>query len=95
MAHKPLEKSGIGGEIKGLPTELFILVLFNDDVNSFDHVLTSLMEVCEHTAEQAEQCTFIAHLKGVANIKSGPKSRLQEMCIELIKRGIRVEVRPS
>lgn len=93
MAHKPLEKFGVGSENKGLPTELFILVLFNDDVNSFDHVLTSLIEVCEHTPEQAEQCTFLAHLKGEANIKTGPKSKLQEMGIELIKRGIKVEVR--
>lgn len=52
------------------------LILFNDDVNSFDHVIDSLIEVCEHSQEQAEQCTLITHLKGKCAVKSGTKEDL-------------------
>lgn len=52
------------------------LILFNDDVNTFDHVIKSLIEVCGHTAEQAEQCALIAHLKGKCTVKTGSKDDL-------------------
>lgn len=47
------------------------LVVFNDDVNTFDHVINTLMRVCSHTLEQAEQCTLIIHHKGKCNVKKG------------------------
>lgn len=49
----------------------FNLVLYNDDVNTFEHVITCLVEVCRHTQEQAEQCALIAHYKGKYEIRSG------------------------
>lgn len=52
-------------------TDLMDLVVFNDDVNTFDHVIATLIRVCKHTPEQAEQCTFLIHHKGKCTVKSG------------------------
>lgn len=52
-------------------TDLMDLVVFNDDVNTFDHVISTLIRVCKHTPEQAEQCTFLIHYKGKCAVKSG------------------------
>ncbi|MCM0042543.1 MAG: ATP-dependent Clp protease adaptor ClpS, partial [Algoriphagus sp.] len=51
--------------------EALDLVVFNDDVNTFEHVIQVLMKVCEHTHEQAEQCTLIIHYKGKCAVKKG------------------------
>ena len=52
-------------------TDLMDLVVFNDDVNTFDHVINTLIRVCKHTNEQAEQCTLIIHYKGKCTVKNG------------------------
>ena len=52
-------------------TDQMDLVVFNDDVNTFDHVISTLIRVCKHTPEQAEQCTFLIHYKGKCAVKSG------------------------
>jgi ATP-dependent Clp protease adaptor protein ClpS len=52
-------------------TDLMDLVVFNDDVNTFDHVIQTLIRVCKHTQEQAEQCTLIIHYKGKCTVKNG------------------------
>jgi ATP-dependent Clp protease adaptor protein ClpS len=52
-------------------SEFFDLVLFNDDVNTFDFVIDCLVDVCRHEPLQAEQCALIAHLKGKCTVKSG------------------------
>ena len=52
-------------------TDLMDLVVFNDDVNTFDHVIQTLIRVCKHTNEQAEQCTLIIHYKGKCTVKNG------------------------
>jgi len=64
------------------------LILFNDDVNSFDFVIESLVEVCDHDPVQAEQCAVIAHFKGKCGIKSGTLNELTPMNNELNNRGI-------
>ena len=46
------------------------LILYNDEVNTFDFVIDSLMKVCKHEPEQAEQCTFIVHFKGKCDVSS-------------------------
>jgi ATP-dependent Clp protease adaptor protein ClpS len=72
--------------------DLWELVVFNDDVNSFDHVIETLMDVCEHTAEQAEQCTILIHYKGKCGVKSGEFDQLAIMRNTICKRGISAEV---
>ena len=47
------------------------IVLFNDDVNTFDHVIETLVDVCNHTFEQAEQCSILVHYKGKCTVKTG------------------------
>jgi ATP-dependent Clp protease adaptor protein ClpS len=48
------------------------IIVYNDDVNTFDHVIDTLMRVCEHTPEQAEQCSLIVHYNGKCTVKTGP-----------------------
>ena len=64
------------------------LVLHNDDLNTFDYVIESLIEVCEHDTEQAEQCTFIVHYKGKCEVKKGFFRQLKPLKEELTRRGL-------
>lgn len=68
------------------------LILYNDEVNSFDFVIESLIDVCRHDREQAEQCTLIAHFKGKCGIKSGNIHDLKPFEKELTKRGLTVSI---
>ena len=69
------------------------LILWNDEVNSFDFVIDSLIEVCGHTPEQAETCTWIAHFKGKCPVKSGSFDELKPLYSELTNRKLTVEIR--
>lgn len=53
------------------------IIMYNDDVNTFDHVIDTLMRVCDHTAEQAEQCSLIVHYNGKCTVKTGPIEKLK------------------
>jgi ATP-dependent Clp protease adaptor protein ClpS len=68
------------------------LVLWNDDVNSFDWVIKSLIEICKHEYTQAEQCALIVHNKGKASVKSGEKEELLKLKREFDKRKISTTV---
>lgn len=68
------------------------IILFNDDVNTFDWVIESLMDVCGHTAEQAEQCAWITHLKGKCEVKNGTYEELEPICTDLLNRGLSAEI---
>jgi len=73
-------------------TEVRSLVVFNDDVNTFDWVINTLVEVCEHAPEQAEQCTLIIHFKGKCSVKVGEFESLVSMRNEICRRGISAEI---
>jgi ATP-dependent Clp protease adaptor protein ClpS len=62
------------------------LILYNDDFNTFDFVIESLIDVCGHTTEQAETCTWIVHFKGKCAVKSGSVSELKPYYQELSNR---------
>lgn len=68
------------------------LVLFNDDVNTFDHVIESLIDVCGHEPVQAEQCTVIVHYNGKCAVKEGEFDKLEPMCTALLDRGLSAEI---
>ena len=68
------------------------LIVFNDDFNTFDHVIDSLIKVCEHHPLQAEQCTLIIHNNGKCQVKRGDYDVLASMCTALHERGITAEV---
>lgn len=65
------------------------IVLFNDDVNTFDHVIETLVKVCNHEALQAEQCAMLVHYKGKCDVKSGEITDLVPMCSALLDAGLR------
>lgn len=69
-------------------TDLMDLVVFNDDINTFEHVTRTLMKVCQHTPEQAEQCTLIIHYKGKCQVKSGTFDFLRPMREAICEAGI-------
>ena len=73
-------------------TDLRQLIVFNDDVNTFDHVIETLIKVCGHTAEQAEQCTLLIHYKGKCTVKIGEYEELAAMCTSIHDRGISADV---
>jgi ATP-dependent Clp protease adaptor protein ClpS len=73
-------------------TNQFEIVLFNDDVNTFDFVIDSLIEVCEHTLEQAEQCTILVHYKGKCTVKTGEYKDLKPRCSKLLNKGLSAEI---
>lgn len=72
--------------------KLYALVVFNDDINTFEHVIISLVEVCEHSFEQAEQCTVIIHNKGKCAVKNGDFDELKPFRTAITDRGISAEI---
>lgn len=72
--------------------EKYSLVLYNDEINTFDHVIKSLVEICGHDPVQAEQCALIVHLKGSCDIKSGIMEVLQVMSRSLNAKGLNSKV---
>jgi ATP-dependent Clp protease adaptor protein ClpS len=79
-------------EVLEQETNQFEIVLFNDDVNTFDFVIDSLIEVCEHTLEQAEQCTLLVHYKGKCTVKTGEYNDLKPRCSKLLSKGLSAEI---
>ncbi|WP_088124899.1 ATP-dependent Clp protease adaptor ClpS [Roseivirga misakiensis] len=72
--------------------DLCDLVVFNDDVNTFEHVSNILIKVCKHSAEQAEQCTLLIHYKGKCTVKTGSFAELRPMCENILDAGITATV---
>ena len=68
------------------------IILFNDDVNTFDHVIDTLMYACDHTPEQAVQCSIIVHYKGKCTVKTGSYEDLEPRCSKLLQAGLSAEI---
>jgi len=68
--------------------EPFHLIVWNDEVNTFEWVIETLIEVCDHSYEQAEQCAYIIHYKGKYAVKHGTYEELKPMCDAITDRGI-------
>lgn len=68
------------------------IVLFNDDHNTFDHVIETLIAACDHTAEQAEQCAILVHYKGKCTVKTGAFTDLKPRCSKLLDAGLSAEI---
>jgi len=76
-------------EVLTVPKEL---ILYNDDYNTFEFVIESLIKVCRHTAIQAEQCTYLVHYTGKCGVKRGAFEKLKPMCSALLDRGLSAEI---
>lgn len=68
------------------------IILYNDDVNTFDHVIETLIYACDHTPEQAEQCSIIVHYKGKCTVKTGAYDDLEPRCTLLLNAGLSAEI---
>jgi len=68
------------------------IVVYNDDVNTFDHVIDTLIKACDHTPQQAEQCTILVHYKGKCTVKTGTYNELVPRCSKLLQAGLSAEI---
>ena len=68
------------------------IVLHNDDVNTFDHVIDTLIRVCKHDELQAEQCAILVHYKGKCTVKTGSLEELKPQCSALLDAGLSAEL---
>lgn len=90
--NRPILSTGTETEVlvltKEKTKELNELVLWNDDVNTFQFVIETLVELCNHSDEQAEQCAFIVHNNGKCSVKRGEYSTLRPICEAMLDRGL-------
>ncbi len=68
------------------------LMVFNDDFNTFDHVIQTLIKVCRHDVHQAEQCTYLIHYKGKCSVKKGMYEELKPMREGISSAGIKASI---
>ncbi len=68
------------------------IVVYNDDVNTFDHVIDTLIYACDHSPEQAEQCAILVHYKGQCTVKTGVYDDLEPRCTMLLDAGLSAEI---
>lgn len=79
-------------DIEEAQGEAPVLVVFNDDFNTFEHVIYTLIKVCKHSREQAEQCTYLIHYKGKCAVKEGKRELLNPMARAICEAGIDARV---
>lgn len=76
-------------ELVGINHEI---ILYNDDVNTFDHVIETLIRVCNHDELQAEQCAILVHYTGKCAVKTGSFDELKPQCTALLNAGLSAEI---
>jgi len=86
------EKEAFLEKIATVQTDTLALVLYNDDVNTFDHVIFCLMNICKLEALPAEQCAFIVHYSGKCVVKSGTYEVLEPLCVALLEKGLSAKI---
>jgi len=85
-----ITKTKTKSKVQSILSKPYRLILHNDDYNSFDWVITSLMEICKHEYEQATQCAHIVHNNGKCDVKYGDLETISEMKTSLQNRGLSV-----
>ena len=79
-------------DLKEIAQDSKALLLYNDDVNTFDFVTDSLIKICRHDPIQAEQCTYLVHYTGKCVVKNGSFRQLRPMCEALLDRGLSAKI---
>jgi len=92
MASKHEFEKQVLVELEDNVNGLHDLIIYNDDFNTFDHVTKTLIKVCKHTHEQAEQCTYLIHFKGKCAVKHGDMEFLKPMKDSICEAGIDAKV---
>lgn len=90
MSEKPLLDESV--ETQVLTAKEHQIILYNDDVNTFDYVINCLIRICDQTAEQAEQCAYIVHYNGKCVVKTGTYEDLKPRCLLLLEAGLSAEL---
>jgi len=88
MASQTHTKISEGLSVAAVTDELCTLIVWNDEVNTFEWVIETLIEICGHSEEQAEQCAMIIHTKGQYAVKEGSYDALKPICDAITERGI-------
>ncbi len=96
MQRKPISGGGYGSQTEKKESTdtatheelIYKILLYNDDVNTFEHVIECLQVICKHTSEQAEQCAQIVHFKGKCIVKTGALSAMKPLCEALLAEGL-------
>ncbi|MBC7864922.1 MAG: ATP-dependent Clp protease adaptor ClpS [Bacteroidia bacterium] len=84
--HKPLHEEEV--LVLEETEKKFQLILYNDDVNTFDFVIETLVDYCGHDPIQAEQCAYLVHYTGKCSVKEGSFEKLEPICTELLRKGL-------
>lgn len=79
-------------QVETKENKLHEIILYNDDYNTFDHVIETLIVVCDHTPEQAEQCSLLVHYKGKCAVKTGTYKELEPRCSKLLDADLSAEI---
>ena len=79
-------------EVDVLTVKEHQIILHNDDVNTFDHVIRCLVRICDQTPEQAEQCAYIVHYHGKCVVKTGTYEDLKPRCLLVLEEGLSAEL---
>jgi len=86
------EKHSSKQKQQNVELDLYKIILYNDDVNTFDFVIEMLMRYCEHNLYQAEQCAMLTHFKGKSVVKKGTYEELEPIATTLLNKGLSVEI---
>ena len=92
MSKKEKISPGLDEDILTKDTEKHQIILYNDDVNTFQHVIETLVKFCKHTYQQAEQCAYIVHFSGKCSVKKGKFSYLEPLCLKLLQADLSAEI---
>jgi|TARA_B110000285_G_scaffold135841_1_gene152231 ATP-dependent Clp protease adaptor protein ClpS len=79
-------------EVSTLEEREHEIILYNDDINTFDHVIECLIKICDHSAMQAEQCAYLVHYSGRCGVKTGTLDFLTPRCSALLEAGLSAEI---
>lgn len=90
MAHKEQVKEDV--LVDEMVSREHEIIVYNDDYNTFDHVIDTLINTCDHNPHQAEQCTLIIHYKGKCAVKTGEYKDLKPRCSRILEAGINAEI---
>lgn len=88
----PFTKEVLDDHVLVMDSPSYSLIVWNDDVNTFDWVIQTLQEVCGHSAEQAQQCTMLIHYKGKCAVQSGDYEEIKSQCDAITDRKISATV---
>ena len=92
MSKKEKINPGLDEDVLIKDIEKHQIILHNDDVNTFQHVIETLVKVCKHTYQQAEQCAYIVHFSGKCVVKTGSLEELVPVCSALLDAGLSAEI---